>query len=157
MKSPILVVEDSDVKFQHIAAVVRSAIGESDFEIVRAHNAITAEHYISGGHWTLIVLDISLNIAETRRSNNGGHATLGGLGIIERMFLLDQAAPTVIVTAFDAFEAKGGNGMKSALVDLNYIDDYARKTLNADFLGSVRYSSDGWERDLLSKITEIVF
>lgn len=143
----ILIVEDSDAKYRNVEDVVRRS-GNDAQEIVRASSVVDAEALVEVGEWQLIVLDISMNIVATSRGGSGGHATLGGIGLLERMYHLDILAPTVIVTAFDAFEARENTGAKGAIVDLNYIRESAGHILGDKFLGCIRYPTPGWEGEL---------
>lgn len=145
MKSnQVLVVEDSDAKFRNIKIAVKQT-SIADVEITRASTAVEAEQQILKGPWTLIILDMSLNITgSSLGSAIGGHATLGGLQIVEKMYLLDQEWPTVIVTAFDAFQAHTPADLNNSIVGLEYIEANAARLLGKSYLGCVRYSEPGW-------------
>jgi hypothetical protein len=79
----------------------------------------------------------------------GGHATLGGLNIATKTFLLGREAPTIIVTAFDSFqETKAERGGYDAL-GLEDVERRARDILGSAFIGCVRYGDMNWEQQFI--------
>lgn len=148
----ILVVEDSETKFKSIERALRETVA---CDITRGATVVQAEQLVLKSTWWLVILDMSMNITEsTLGPSSGGHATLGGIGVFEKMYLLGKEAPTVVVTAFDAFQAPPAAGAANAIVGLEYIDEYAREFLGGCFLGTVRYSDPGWEKTLKTIIQD---
>src|SRR5437867_9421189 len=92
----ILIVEDSDTKYARIDAVVRDFFPHQIY-IERASTITEAESKIEEEHWLGLILDISMNITKSSAGPKmGGHATLGGLGIAKKMYLLEREVPTII-------------------------------------------------------------
>jgi hypothetical protein len=148
----VLVVEDSDRKFDSIRAVVEATL-KAPLELIRASTVVEAEKLVLQGPWSVAVLDMSMNITEsTLGPDSGGHATLGGMGVAEKMYLLGAEVPTIVVTAFDAFQAKVPTNPVNSVVGLEYVESYARSILGEWFLGCVRYSDAGWA----AKLSEIL-
>lgn len=140
----VLLVEDVDQKAEEICAVVVDAI--QGVQIERARTVVEGQDAITGGEWGLVVVDISMDIASQSGARmREGHANLGGMDIIEQMYLLGKDAPTVIVTGFDYFVPTDDPHLTQSFAELG------RKSsdwLGANFLGSVRYGKAGWEASL---------
>lgn len=149
----VLVIEDEDAKFGDICAVLSGASLEFGLEIVRAKTATEAESLIEIGGIELMVLDISLNIsAGSLGPLRGGFANLGGLNVAERMFMYGQSLRTVVVTGFEYFPAAGTRQGSFDLISLRDIEARAAELFGADLLGCVRYSSEGWDAQLVEYV-----
>ncbi|NNM74195.1 hypothetical protein [Enterovirga aerilata] len=72
------------------------------------------------------------------------HANLGGMDIIERMFLMEQEIPTIIVTDFDYFPAGGQDASETEIISLGDLNSRASSLLGDYHLGTVRYGSSTW-------------
>ena len=89
----MLIVEDVDTKFDDVHAIVQRCLPEIA-ETVRASNLNEAEDRIMLGPWDLLVLDLSMDIAAHASPDySSGHASLGGLDVLERMALLKINEP----------------------------------------------------------------
>ena len=143
----VLIVEDSDAKCGKLEAILRQCLGP-DAVIVRAATVNDAEAKLEASVWNLVLLDISMDItSSTKGPKLGGHATLGGLSIATKMYLLNREVPTIIVTAFDAFEAIEG-GRRRYSVGLEELERRAKDTLGESFIGCVRYGAGNWDEEL---------
>jgi CheY-like chemotaxis protein len=142
----VLVVEDSEVKWREISKLLSSGNSLGVF-VQRAATMEEANGHISSGNWDLILLDISMDIRSSATGPRaGGHDTIGGLKIAERMFYLGKDAPVIIVTAFDAFPSGAARG--SAVLGLEDVVRSASDLLGELLIGYVRYGSEGWSRAL---------
>lgn len=151
----ILVVEDAPYKFQEVSSLLKSLLPPR-IEIVRAETVVEAERQITKGPWDLIVLDISMDIAPGSSSGmRGGHANLGGMDVVEKMYLMEMEAPTVILTGLDYFIVTNSEGMSHETLDLSDIEKQARQWLSEKLLGCVRYGGDGWQERLSQAVKGI--
>lgn len=150
----ILVVEDSNTKWDSIHRVCLSECPEP-ISVVRAKTMEEAHEKIDEEDWDLILLDISMDIRSSSANNQaGGHDTIGGLKIAERMFLLGFDIPTIIVTAYDAFPATTvGDGV---ILGLDDVAKTASEYLKSSYVGSVRYSDEDWEGQLATQLRKVI-
>lgn len=153
MTESILMVEDSDDKFVAVALVLSEYFGDS-FPVRRAATVVEAEELTASGEWRLLVLDISMDIVASRvgRSQNG-HASTGGMAVLERMYLLGKEVPTVIVTSFDAFRASATQRETDGILGIEDINRKAKQLLGDKYLGSIRYGAEGWQADLRAHLS----
>lgn len=148
----VLIVEDDETKHADILAVVRELA--SGHAVERAATLKAAERFLDQTRPELLVLDISMNIAEgSLGPMRGGFANLGGIDLLERMYHLGQLCPTVIVTGFDAFRTRPRTTRTYEMVDLVELSDLARGRLGDDFLGLVRYAERGWKDAFAAALT----
>ncbi len=151
----VFVVEDSDKKFEDIVKCINEAIIGS--KITRAATMTEAERGIKHTDWDLIVLDISLDIAPSRHGSKGrGQANLGGLGIAQKMFLLNREAPTIIVTAFDSFTASNVNQGGSEILGFEEVQAKASSFLSLHLVACLRYNSRTWRVDMINAVRSAV-
>lgn len=146
----ILIVEDVDQKFDEVRLAVESSISAAEIE--RAQTVVDGQDAISGRDWDLVIIDISMDIAsQTGARMREGHANLGGMDIIEQMYLLGKDTPTIIVTGFDYFVPSDREEIQvtQSFADLG---TKASKWLKDKFLGSIRYGKPGWEDSLKEAI-----
>ena len=150
----VLIIEDSDVKFREVQRVLAAAAGP-DVTSLRAATIEEANREIARGIWRLVILDISMDIkSSTAGRGAGGHDTTGGLKIAERMFYLEQDAPIVIVTAFDAFPS--GAGRRGSVLGLQDVVDEASSLLGDLLVGWVRYGEEGWATQLTDLVRGVL-
>jgi CheY-like chemotaxis protein len=151
----ILVVEDSDAKFAELETLLKSA-GYKGIVSERAATITDAEFKIESEEWFAIILDISMDITKSAAGPRlGGHATLGGLGIATKMFLLGREAPTIIVTAFDSFQAIQSERAGYEVLGLEDVERRAADTLGKYFIGCVRYGERGWQEKFIKYLEAI--
>ena len=144
----VLIVEDSDKKFEAVSQCVKQA--HFGCEVVRASTMVEAEKLILTRIWSLIVLDVSMDIAPSRYGPKvRGQANVGGLAIARKMFLLDKEAPTIIVTAFDSFTAPGAGASRSEILGF---EEY----LPSSLVACLRYNVDGWRRSMMEAVQKAI-
>ncbi|WDZ76217.1 hypothetical protein PWG15_16675 [Ensifer adhaerens] len=144
----ILIVEDRDEKFGDIVSVVQPHLS-GGVELHRSTTAVSAVNELKTKDWALLLLDMSIDIrGGTVNVSRGGHANLGGLDIIEYLFLFEVNLPTIIITGFDYFEAARADERMAELVGLDEIGATARNKIGTNFLGVVRYQDAAWKQEL---------
>tara|TARA_R110002126_G_scaffold92837_1_gene220120 strand:- start:1436 stop:1903 length:468 start_codon:yes stop_codon:yes gene_type:complete len=144
----ILVVEDRDDKYVDIVEVVQPALPPGAL-LTRSKTSVSAIDELGRSEWSLLLLDMSLDIRTGKVNvSRGGHANLGGLDIVEYLFLFEVSLPTVIITGFDYFEAARRDERMTELVGLEVIATTARSQIGDNFLGVVRYQDAGWKNEL---------
>lgn len=97
-------------------------------------------------------MDIASNSAGPSR---GGHANLGGMDIVEEMYLTEREVPTIIVTGFDYFVSSAPAERSPDAHSFDDIEGLARKWLGWKLLGCVKYGRDGWEADFRRFLGEV--
>jgi Response regulator containing CheY-like receiver, AAA-type ATPase, and DNA-binding domains len=151
----ILVVEDQDGKYNDILG----AISDSDIQsplLERAKNVVDAEDSIISRTWDLLVLDISMDISPGSLGPlRGGHANLGGLDIIEQMYLLDVSIPTIIITGFDYFQTFDDGQEQAEMLNLEDIEKKARERIKDNLLGCIRYGGPYWRSSFIKCINHV--
>lgn len=149
----ILVIEDSDAKFTRLEKLITSVL-DGDVYISRASTVTDAETKIVNEEWFAHILDVSMDIAKsTAGPKLGGHATLGGLNIATKTYLLGREAPTIIVTAFDSFQETQAERSGYDVLGLEDVERRARDILGPSFVGYVRYGDQDWE----NKFTQLLW
>jgi CheY-like chemotaxis protein len=140
----VLIVEDVDHKFSEVEAALQLAVNQS-IAVTRAKTLVEADQFVRDGQWDLVVLDISMDIAPgSSGSAREGHANLGGMDVIEQMFLIEKESPTVIVTGFDYFIRAGSSDHQDAQT-FSDLEKKARSFIGGSLLGCVRYGAPNWE------------
>jgi hypothetical protein len=149
----ILVIEDTDRKWNDVRDEL-TALGASD--IVRASTIEEAEGLIEES-WNLVVLDISMDIRVSKSGpKEGGHDTTGGLKIASKMYYLGCEAPTIIVTAFDAFPSRlRGGKTGSVILGLEEVEARARQQLGEAFIACVKWNSPGWRAEFSEHVLKV--
>lgn len=144
----VLIVEDRDEKFEDIVQVARLACPQG-VSFHKSTTSVSAVEELGCGSWSLLLLDMSIDIRSGKVNvSRGGHANLGGLDIIEYLYLFEVSLPTIIITGFDYFEAARSDDRITELVGLEEIAATARAKIGENFLGVVRYQDAGWKSDL---------
>jgi CheY-like chemotaxis protein len=148
----VLIIEDSDSKFTAISKLVREVLPHAVLQ--RAATQVEAEGLLEREVWDLVCLDISLDIAPSSLGQrNRGQATIGGLNLAERMFLLEQEFPTIIVTAFDSFStAEFGNQSNTEIMGFDQVVKLAHDFLPNHLIACLQYNSPAWKDDMLAGI-----
>lgn len=153
----IIVIEDDDEKFSRISKVIEDLPNSSKFRVDRAMTVVDGEKYFEGQLPDLLVLDISMNInTGSHGPLRGGHANLGGLDILEKLYLLEKEVDTIVLTAFDYFKAPTTRSGEFDLIGLHTINDTAASLIGDRLLGCIRYGSEQWLekfRETLMKAT----
>lgn len=148
----VLVVEDVDQKYQEVVQVLYSVIDPATL-IERAPNLNRAEDLLSEGPWILMLLDLSMDITDAKSlDTSSGHASLGGLDILERMGLLRISIPTILVTGFDSFQ--DSDRFENTITHLPDVERLAKDWIGPSYLGYVRYGPPNWERRLRTVLSK---
>ena len=141
----VLVVEDSDSKWDSVATIISTVLAEA--ELHRARDLFEGEREIAKPGWELLVLDISLDIRAGGGRAGAAHDHTGGLKILGKMYYEELEIPTIIITGFDSFPSTRTNG-DGIMLGLEHVDEEAAKQLGNQLVGLVRHLSDGWEQQL---------
>jgi CheY-like chemotaxis protein len=145
----ILVVEDVESKFLDILKELSAHPAYDNH--TRAENLNDAEDLLMGGGWDLVVLDLSMDIAATGSMDLGsGHATLGGLDLVERVALLKLKVPIIIVTGFDSFQDP--DRFDNAIMSMTDVDEIIRSLIGGLYFGCVRYGRENWKGEFQSAL-----
>lgn len=151
----VLVVEDSAGKYTAIKGVLDSV--RNDVEVTHAATMIEAERAIAQGGWDLVVLDISMDIAPSSLGpRSRGQANIGGLSIAQRMFLLENESPTIIVTAFDSFSASSSTNTSAEIVGFEEVKARAEGFLGDSLLACFQYNSPSWKDEMAETVGNIL-
>ncbi|RST31349.1 DNA-binding response regulator [Sphingomonas ginkgonis] len=139
----ILIIEDVQSKFDEVRSIIVSVFpGLHTFQ--RAFNLNEAEDAVMMPGWDLVIVDLSMDINGSGAMQGAGHATLGGLDVLERMALFKIAHPTIVVTGFDSFQDP--DRFDNAIMNLADISGLASDWLGKSYIGSVRYGAANWNR-----------
>lgn len=145
----IAVVEDEEQKWRDITSLLANLGFHGD--IPRATTLIEAERLLDRINPDLLILDISMNIAgPSNIASRGTHANIGGVEIVERLYLLEKTCPTIILTGFDVF--KNGNASSEGTMDLSSLTVKLRKLLGTNLLSTIKYGSEGWSDKMCAAI-----
>jgi len=151
MTKRVLGIEDQDVKWARVHALLSEAIPDSRVE--RAKDMFEAESMVEEGRWDLVILDISLDIRSAGRGRSA-HDYIGGLEIAGHMYYEDCSIPTIIVTGFDSYPTSGAAHEHNVILGSEDVQRKACEFLGDDFLGAVRYNAPGWEGKLLQLLKD---
>lgn len=150
----ILIIEDKDSKYSSIVQIVFDVFGGSTI-VDRALNVVDALSAVERDFYDLIVLDISMDIVQSGTpGKREGHAVLGGMTIVEHMYLLEIERPTVIVTGFDYFVSKGILDASGEAQTIHEIEKQARGFLQDNLIGCIKSGDPGWEEKLKVTLSE---
>ena len=151
----ILVVEDDNEKYLNIEGLIKTFPNFNRLRVERAKTVVEGEAYFEHHNPNLMVLDISMNIsAGSHGPLKGGHANLGGLDILEKLYLLNSEVDTIVLTAFDYFKTPGTRAGDFDLIGLDTINDKAAALIGDCLLGCVRYGSEHWLKELSGLLLE---
>lgn len=149
----ILIVEDVDTKYRDVLTELGSRVPEQLH--MRAENLNDAEDLLMEGDWSLLVLDLSMDIAASGSMDLGsGHATLAGLDVVERVALLKLRVPIIIVTGFDSFQDP--DRFDNTIMSMADVDTIVRSLIGDLYFGCVRYGRENWRNDLADALSNWV-
>jgi CheY-like chemotaxis protein len=141
----ILIIEDVDSKFDDVRSLIAEHV-EIECNFARATNLNEAEDAVIEEGWDLVIVDLSMDINGNGSAQGAGHATLGGLDVLERMSLLKIEHAVILVTGFDSFQDP--DRFDNAIMNLTDIDGLAVRWLGDAYIGCVRYGTDNWSKRL---------
>lgn len=142
----VLIVEDEEQKFNDISEVLTGTM--PDIRPVRSATARDAERQFLLRRPDLLILDISMGIAESTGPARGGFANLGGMDILERLYLTGVSSPTIILTGFDLFKSSRSRSSDYELIGLEEIRELAERKLGEQFIDCIRYDGPEWRSKL---------
>lgn len=146
----ILVVEDQEQKYAQVAKALHDALPDAD--LVRTETVTEAEDMLLHPY-DFVVLDISMNISPTSAAfSRGGHADLGGLDLVEYMYLNEIETPVIVVTGFDFFRVQPVQGV-TELIGLEDLEQAIREKIGKQLITLVRFGSAGWADQMKSAVT----
>lgn len=144
----VLIVEDVDHKYRDIEDCL-NANGIASHKLYRSKTLVEAEDALDERAWSLVLLDISMNIAPGSSGfMHGGHANLGGMDILEKMYLTENEIETIIVTGFDYFISTSSDPLLSGDKTFDDLERQAREWIGTKLLACVRYGAVGWHNAL---------
>ena len=150
----VLAAEDSDAKWERVEPIVRDVLAA--VEIVRVRDLYEAEREIERPGWSLLLLDISLDIrTASSPTGRGAHDHTGGLKLAGRMFYNECEIPTIVITGFDAFPTSRTTMETEVILGLEDVLREARKFLGVHLLGTVRVGVGDWAAQLRQLLTEV--
>lgn len=145
----IAIVEDDELKWRDIVSLLSTLGYEHEFR--RAKTLVEANKLLDASVPCLLVLDISMNISGPANvASRGTHANIGGLEVVERMYLLDITCPTIVFTGFDLF--KSGSAAREGTMDLGSLSEKLKKYLGENLIATIRYGSENWREEMSSAI-----
>lgn len=139
----ILIIEDVQSKFDEVSSLLAKTLNKQ-LALTRATNLNEAEDLIMEEGWDLVIVDLSMDINGSGSVQGAGHATLGGLDVLERMHLLKIDHPIILVTGFDSFQ--DADRFNNAIMNLTDISQLASEWLGSAYIGHVRYGIEGWSK-----------
>lgn len=150
----ILFVEDDSRKAEEVLDVLKEC-GISASQVDQAATAVEAAHKLVGTH-DLLLLDISMNISKgSLGPMRGGHANLGGMDILEELYLEGRSIRTIIITGFSAFKTSNSLYGDYDQVGLDAIKERALFLLKNDFIGAVSFGQPKWKENFLELLEAI--
>jgi len=110
------------------------------------------------GRFTACILDISMNIAPgaTSSSVKGGHADLGGMEVIEKLFYYDSDLRVIILTGFDIFDDNSRGPTSKVLKGFEEICSEAERSLGNKLIATIRYGNPGWQDQLIHGLSLVI-
>lgn len=150
-----LIIEDAPRKYDGIVSVIKETIQVCSID--HAMTLVEGEDKVNSGKWDCLILDISMDIAKNASGpTKDGHANLGGMDILEQMYLLEIACPTIIVTGFDYFITSSVGNEQKETRTFSDIEKQALDWIGSDLKGCVRYGISGWENELRASLRGII-
>ena len=147
----VLIVEDTEFKYADIVEVLDDHFGER-LDLTRAPSVVSALTYVHECDWNLLILDVSMDIISNVSSRpRESHASLGGMDVLEEMYLTEKETPTIIITGFDYFVSSNFESEYRQAQTIQEIERKAREWFGALLIGCIRYGPPTW-RDELSQL-----
>lgn len=90
--------------------------------------------------------------ADQGQEHSAQHADLGGLDLVEYMYLNEIETPVIVVTGFDFFRVQPVQGV-TELIGLEDLEQAIREKIGNQLITLVRFGSAGWADQLKSSVT----
>jgi len=142
----ILIIEDDELKHQHLEKFVSNLILDSDFTWRKSYQSGLKE--IMANTYDLVLLDISMHIYEkTAKESGGSFETYAGRMILTEIDINEIITRVIVVTGYDVYS--DGKTLETLKVELrNEFGDFYIDTVY--FIGS----QDKWKTELTKLLTE---
>jgi CheY-like chemotaxis protein len=142
----VLIVEDQDAKRGQLRAFLLEAFAGAT--IIEARSLSSGLSHILAGAYDLVLLDMTMPTHDPSPSEPGGRPQrFAGRELLDQMGRLGVTPPTVIVTQYDSFGAKGLDDLSAEL-----------KAEHPEFYrGAVHYNPavSGWKTGLAQCIRDL--
>lgn len=142
----ILIIEDDELKHQHLEKFVSVLIPETAFTWRKSYQSGLKE--VMANSYDLVLLDMSMHIYEkTARESGGSFETYAGRMILNEIDINDINTRVIVVTGYDVYS--DGKTLETLKIELRnefgffYID-------TVYFIGS----QDKWKTELTRLLTE---
>ena len=145
----ILIIEDNEIKLQHIKSLCKENFGSFTIEDRQSYNAAQNEVIYHGNEYDLILLDVSMNTYDVKKDDNGEQEPLAGAKILRFMKLRRISTPVVVVTMYESFV----DGVR-----INALDERFRTSYQNVYKGFVYYNlkNEDWKEELITKIKTVL-
>jgi CheY-like chemotaxis protein len=142
----ILIIEDDELKHQHLEKFVSSIISNSVFTWRKSYQSGLKE--IMTNTYDLVLLDMSMHIYEkTAQESGGSFETYAGRMILNEIDINDIITRVIVVTGYDVYS--DGKTLDTLKLELrNEFGDFYIDTVY--FIGS----QDKWKTELTNLLTE---
>lgn len=142
----ILIIEDDELKHQHLEKFVSSIITNSVFTWRKSYQSGLKE--IMANTYDLVLLDMSMHIYEkTAQESGGSFETYAGRMILNEIDINDIITRVIVVTGYDVYS--DGKTLDTLKLELrNEFGDFYIDTVY--FIGS----QDKWKTELTKLLTE---
>lgn len=142
----ILIIEDDELKHQHLEKFVSSLIPDSVFTWRKSYQTGLKE--IMANSYELVLLDMSMHIYEkTAQESGGSFETYAGRMILNEIDINEIITRVIVVTGYDVYS--DGKTLETLKIELrNEFGDFYIDTVY--FIGS----QDKWKTELTKLLTE---
>ena len=142
----ILIIEDDELKHQHLEKFVSSLIPDSVFTWRKSYQSGLKE--IMANSYELVLLDMSMHIYEkTAQESGGSFETYAGRMILNEIDINEIITRVIVVTGYDVYS--DGKTLETLKIELrNEFGDFYIDTVY--FIGS----QDKWKTELTRHLTE---
>lgn len=142
----ILIIEDDELKHQHLEKFVSSLIPNSVFTWRKSYQSGLKE--IMANTFDLVLLDMSMHIYEkTAQESGGSFETYAGRMILNEIDINEIITRVIVVTGYDVYS--DGKTLDTLKIELeNEFGDFYIDTVY--FIGS----QDKWKTELTKLLTE---
>jgi CheY-like chemotaxis protein len=153
--TPILLVEDDDRKREQLAAFLEQEFPEARVEMARSFRS--ARRALTVGHYSLVLLDMSLPTFDVGYRDNGLHEDGGtpqafaGRDLLWHMDARGVSTPVIVVTGYEQI------GTGDEAVPLETLDAELKRNHPNTYKGFVFYvpASSSWRHELFAMLKRL--